>query len=115
MAVGYFSTLKAWPQDSGQSLQEFATAIEQLTHCAFPALHEDHFHRGPGRAFSDGMGVEALKKQLLLGSERMVSKAFRQTIKLEVIELAFVSFFRLWKMSNRALWRRLLTAYVPAP
>jgi hypothetical protein len=40
LAVGCCSKLKTWPQDSGESLQKFTTAIEQLTHCAFPALHE---------------------------------------------------------------------------
>jgi hypothetical protein len=52
------------------------------------------------------MGWETRHKKAVLGSERMVSKAFRQALKLEVIKLSFVSSFRLWKMSNRALWRR---------
>jgi hypothetical protein len=37
------------------SLQEFSTAIEQLAHQAFLALHEDHVHRGGGRAFVDNI------------------------------------------------------------
>jgi hypothetical protein len=42
--------LKTWTQDDGESLQELATAIEQLTHCAFPPpLHEDHILGDQGR------------------------------------------------------------------
>jgi hypothetical protein len=40
--TGYRNQLKTQTQDEGQPLQEFATTIEQLTHCAFPALQEDH-------------------------------------------------------------------------
>jgi hypothetical protein len=43
-------------QDNGEPLQKFATAIEQLTHCGFPALDEDHVHRGLGKAFSYSTG-----------------------------------------------------------
>jgi hypothetical protein len=45
--------LKTWTQDNGESLQEFATDNEQLTHCAFPPpLRKDHICRGPGKVFS---------------------------------------------------------------
>jgi hypothetical protein len=50
LAVGCHNQLKTWIQDDGESLQEFAIAIEQLMHCAFPVLHEDYIHTGQGRA-----------------------------------------------------------------
>jgi hypothetical protein len=46
-AAGYHSQLKTWTKDNGESLQESASTIEQLTHHAFPAVHEDHVLKGP--------------------------------------------------------------------
>jgi hypothetical protein len=56
--------------------------------------------------------------QLLLGSERTVSKALRQPLELEVIKLAVRYYDRLWITSDRALAgfkqkKRLLAAYMP--
>jgi hypothetical protein len=42
-------------------LQESATTIEQLTHHAFPALHEDHILKGPGKSFGDGIRDRGIK------------------------------------------------------
>jgi hypothetical protein len=39
-------------QITGEPPQEFTTALEKLTHCALPALHKDHVHRGAGKASS---------------------------------------------------------------
>jgi hypothetical protein len=39
----------------GVSLQEFSTAVEQLSHRASPALREDHIRREAGKAFGDGV------------------------------------------------------------
>jgi cob(I)alamin adenosyltransferase len=39
-------------QKAGESLQDFATAIEQLAHRAYPTLPEDHIRREAGRAFA---------------------------------------------------------------
>jgi hypothetical protein len=38
LAAGYWNQLKTQTHDKNQPLQEFATTIEQLTHCTFPAL-----------------------------------------------------------------------------
>jgi hypothetical protein len=38
-----------------EPLQEFATAIKQLTSSASPALHEDEVHRDERKAFIDGI------------------------------------------------------------
>jgi hypothetical protein len=55
LAVGYRCQQKTGTQDDGEFLQGFATAIEQLTHCAFPALHEHRIRSGPGKVFGNGI------------------------------------------------------------
>jgi hypothetical protein len=42
-------------QKAGESLQDFATAIEQLAHRAYSTLSEDHIRREAGKAFSYGV------------------------------------------------------------
>jgi hypothetical protein len=59
------------------SLQEFATGIEQVTHHVFPSQHEDHIHRGPGKAFHNRTGYTGMNS---------VTPG-KQTIGLEVIRL----------------------------
>jgi hypothetical protein len=48
-------------QDDIESLQEFSTTVKQLTHCAFPALHEDHVLRGACKVFGKGMSDKGIK------------------------------------------------------
>jgi hypothetical protein len=69
LAAAYRSQLKMRTQKAGESLQEFATTIEQLAHCAYPALPEDHVRKEAGRAFTDGVEDPDIKIQLLLGGE----------------------------------------------
>jgi hypothetical protein len=45
-AAAYHSQLKTRTQRAGESVQEFAMAIEQLVHRAYPTLPEDHIKRG---------------------------------------------------------------------
>jgi hypothetical protein len=52
LAAGYLNQLKTQTQEDGELLLEFGTSIEQLTHCAFPTLH-DPVHMGPGKAFGE--------------------------------------------------------------
>jgi hypothetical protein len=94
-------------QLTGEPLQEFSTTLKQMTHCAFPPLHEDSIHRGTGKASVYGVREWSPKWQLLLGSERSVSEAFRQTIELKVLKLAVRYHIRLWKTSDRTLWQSL--------
>lgn len=47
----YWSQLKR-TQRAGESLQDFATAIAQLAHWAYPALPEDHIRREAGKVFA---------------------------------------------------------------
>jgi hypothetical protein len=55
LAVAYRSQLKTRTQAVGESLQGFATAVEQLAHRAYPALPEDHIRRDTGKEFADGV------------------------------------------------------------
>jgi hypothetical protein len=105
LAIGSRNQLKTQTQITGGSLQEFSTAIEELTHCAFPALHEDHVHRGTGKAFIKSRRERSRKRQLLLGGERILNEVLRQTLELEVVQLAVRSSTILQKTSDRALWR----------
>jgi hypothetical protein len=53
LVAAYCTQLKTRTQIVGESLQEFATAIKQLTHCAFLALHEHHVSMGRGTVFGN--------------------------------------------------------------
>jgi hypothetical protein len=52
LATVYCSHLKRRIQLIGKPLQEFATAIKQLTYHTFPALHKKYIHR---EAFVDSI------------------------------------------------------------
>jgi hypothetical protein len=88
LAAAYRSQLNAGTQKAGESLQEFATAIEQLAHRAYPALPEDHVRRKAGKAFVNGMEDTDVKIQLLVGGEKSVNEALRQALELQAVFLA---------------------------
>jgi hypothetical protein len=62
LVAAYCNQLITWTQILGESLREFATAIGELPHRAFPALCEGHIHRGPGNVFSNGIGDQGIKQ-----------------------------------------------------
>jgi hypothetical protein len=45
LAAAYRSQLKTRTENVGDSLQELATAVEQLAHRPYPSLPEDHIRR----------------------------------------------------------------------
>jgi hypothetical protein len=96
LAAAYRSQLKTRTQKAGESLQEFATAIKQLAHGAYPALPEDHVRKEAGRAFTDGVEDPDIKIQLLLGGEKTVNKALRQAFELQAVFLAARPWKTLW-------------------
>jgi hypothetical protein len=100
LAIGFLNQI-SWTQDDGQSPQEFASDIEQMTLHAFPAQYEDHIHGGSGKALGNGTRYWAIKQQLCLRNKRILSETQR---KLEVVTLAVRSSIRLQK-ANRRLWR----------
>jgi hypothetical protein len=87
-AAAYRSQLKARKQEAGESLRDFATAIEQLAYRAYPALPEEHIRREAGCAFVDGVGDADIKIKLLLGEEKTVNEALRQALELQAVFLA---------------------------
>jgi hypothetical protein len=87
-AAAYHSQLKIRTQKVGESLQEFAMAVEQLTHGAYPVLPEDHIRRQVGKMLADGTEDPAIKLQLLLGGVTMVNEAVRQDLELQAMLLA---------------------------
>jgi hypothetical protein len=88
LAAAYRSQLKTRTQKAGESLQEFATAIEQLFLRAYPGLPEDHVRKEAGKAFADGLEDTDIKIQLLLGGEKTVNEALRQALELQAVFLA---------------------------
>jgi hypothetical protein len=77
----YRSQPKMRTLDVGESLQEFATALEQLTHQAYPALPKDDIRRETGKAFADGVEDLAIKIQLLFGGQKTMNEALRQALE----------------------------------
>jgi hypothetical protein len=75
-------------QEAGESLQDFAMEIEQLTHRAYPTLPEEHVWREAGRAFAYGVADPDIKIQLLLGGEKKVNEAVRQALELQAVLVA---------------------------
>jgi hypothetical protein len=68
-AAAYRSQLTR-TQKAGESLQDFATAIELLAHRAYPTLTEDNLGREAGKVFAYGVQYPDTKIQLLLGGEK---------------------------------------------
>jgi hypothetical protein len=65
-----------------ESLQDFATAVKQLSHRAYPTLPEDHIRRETGRAFADWVEDHEIKVALLIGWEKTLNEALRQALEL---------------------------------
>jgi hypothetical protein len=76
-AAAFHSQLNTKTQRAEESLQDFATAVEQLAHRAYPTLPEDQIRREAGKAFGDGVENQAIKTSLSIGGEKMVSKVLR--------------------------------------
>jgi hypothetical protein len=87
-AAAYRCQITTRTQEAGESLQDFATAIEQLAHRAYPTLPEEHVRRKAGRAFIYGVVDPDIKIQLLLGGENTVNEALRQALELQAVLVA---------------------------
>jgi hypothetical protein len=84
-AAAYRCQLTTRTQEAGESLQDFATAIEQLAHHAYHTLPEGHVWRKAGRAFAYEVADPDIKIQLLLGGEKMVNEALRHARELQAV------------------------------
>jgi hypothetical protein len=121
LATWYQDQPKTETQIVGESLQEFVTAIEQMTHCALSALPENHGRQEAGMTFVDGIQEQRIKQQLPLGGRGTLKEVLTQALGLGGITLTDGTSIGLQKTSDRALWRRrslpkwqkrLPTAYV---
>jgi hypothetical protein len=65
-------------------LQEFATATEQLAHCAYTAIPKDHIKREASKSFADEAEDLVIKIQLLQG-QKSVNEALRQALKMQTM------------------------------
>jgi hypothetical protein len=100
LAAAFRSQLKTKTQRAGESLQDFATAIEQLAHRVYPTLPEEHIRREAGKAFADGVQDPDIKIKLLLGGEKTVNEALRKALELQAVLIAA----RPPKTSSRTFW-----------
>jgi hypothetical protein len=98
-AAAFRSQLKTRTQKAGESLQDFATAVEQLAHRAYSTLPEDHIRREAGKAFADGVEDQDIKMSQLIG-QKTANKALRQALELQAVFLAA----RPHKTSTKILW-----------
>jgi hypothetical protein len=71
-----------------------------LAHRSYPALFKDHVKKEAGRAFTSSALDPDIKIQLPVRGEKIVSEAFRQTLKLQAMFLAA----RPWKTNARTFW-----------
>jgi hypothetical protein len=54
-AAAFRSQLKARTQKAGETLQDFATSIQQLARRAYPASPEENIRREAGKPFVEGI------------------------------------------------------------
>jgi hypothetical protein len=88
LAAAYRSHFKARVQASGESLQGFAAAVEQLAHRALVGLPLTFIQTETAHAFIDGERDRELKQHLLMGGERNLNEALSQAMKLEAAKEA---------------------------
>jgi hypothetical protein len=80
-AAAFRSQLKTKTQSAGESLQEFAMAVEQLAHRTHITLPEDHIRREAEESFADGV-EGGIKVTLLIRGEKTVNEALREVLEL---------------------------------
>jgi hypothetical protein len=88
LAAVYQSQLKARVQTSGEILQEFAAAVEQLAHRALVELPVGHIQTEAVHAFINGIRDREVKQHLLMSGDRTLNEALNQASKLEAAKAA---------------------------
>jgi hypothetical protein len=82
LAAAYRAQLKARTQLIGESLQEFAAAVEQLAHRTLVGQPLDFIQREAAHTFVDGVRDREVKQHLLMDSDRSLNEALIQALKL---------------------------------
>ena len=75
-------------QTSGETLQEFAAAAEQLAHRALVGFPVAFLQTKAAHSFIDGVRDQEVKQNLLMGGDRTLNEALNQTLKLETAKAA---------------------------
>jgi hypothetical protein len=75
-------------QTGGETLQEFAAAVEQLAHRAPVGLPIGHIQTEAAHAFINGMWDREVKQHLQMGGDRTLNEALNQALKLEAAKAA---------------------------
>jgi hypothetical protein len=87
LAAAYRSQLKARVQTSGEILQEFAAAVEQLAHQAL-GLSVSFIQTEAAQAFIDGVRDREVKQHLLMGGDRTLNEELKQALILGAAKAA---------------------------
>jgi len=88
LAAAYRSQLKARVQASGETLQEFAAAVEQLAHRALVGLPVAFVQTEATHSFIDSIRDWEMKQHLLMGGDRNLNEALNQALKWEAAKAA---------------------------
>ena len=83
LAAAHRSQLKARVQTSGETLKEFAAAIDQLAHRAFVELIVAFVQTVAAHYFIDGVQDREVKQHLLMGGDTIINEALNQTQTME--------------------------------
>ncbi|XP_069686776.1 uncharacterized protein [Periplaneta americana] len=87
LAAAFRTQLKTRVQQSGESLQEFAMAVEQLAHKALRGLPNDFIAGEAAYTFGSGVRDPEIKQQLLLAEHRTINAALAAALRMEAAKL----------------------------
>jgi hypothetical protein len=88
LAAAYRSQLKARVLTSGETLREFAAAVEKMARRALVGLPVAFMQTGGAHAFIDGLRDWEVKQHLLMTGDRTLNEALNQALKLEAAKAA---------------------------
>ncbi|KAJ4428949.1 hypothetical protein ANN_25945 [Periplaneta americana] len=87
LAAAFRTQLKTRVQQSGESLQEFAMAVEQLAHKALRGLPNDFIAGEAAYTFGSGVRDPEIRQQLLLAEHRTINAALAAALRMEAAKL----------------------------
>ncbi|KAJ4438245.1 hypothetical protein ANN_14184 [Periplaneta americana] len=88
LAAAFRTQLKTRVQQSGESLQEFAMAVEQLAHKALRGLPNDFIAGEAAYTFGSGVRDPEIRQQLLLAEHRTINAALAAALRMEAAKSA---------------------------
>ncbi|KAJ4446044.1 hypothetical protein ANN_12730 [Periplaneta americana] len=97
LAAAFRTQLKTRVQQSGESLQEFAMAVEQLAHKALRGLPNDFIAGEAAYTFGSGVRDPEIRQQLLLAEHRTINAALAAGLRMEAAKLT----------ANVSAWHRI--------